>query len=74
MSDGEREIDIPVTGDSDENPRDTRQGAGRGAPDSSAASDEQRGTASTPDGQRINVDDLDPSMRASRNQDYGEVM
>jgi hypothetical protein len=76
MSDGERVIDIPGMGDSDENARDKSKSARDGAADSPSDREGQRDATSTSrsDGPRTNVDDLDSSMGASRNQDYGEVM
>jgi hypothetical protein len=76
MSDGEREIDITAMQDSDTNASGNRQRSGDGASDSSSGNEEQRNasSASRSADARINADDLDPSMNAWRDQEYGEVM
>ncbi|MDB4891828.1 MAG: hypothetical protein JWL61_3683 [Gemmatimonadetes bacterium] len=76
MNDGEREIDITAMQDSDTNAPGNRQRADDGASDSSSGSEEQRNASSTSRSadSRINADDLEPSMNAWRNEEYGEVM
>jgi hypothetical protein len=76
MSDGEREIDITAMQNSDTNASGDRQRAGDGALDSASGNEEQRNASSTSRSAdaRINADDLDQSLNAWRDQEYGEVM
>jgi hypothetical protein len=76
MSDGEREIDIPGMGDCDQSNRDDKLNARDRARESSPNRDEELGESgdSRRAELRVNVDDLDLSMRAWRNEDHGEVM